>query len=141
MEQIEGRSLSQRRFQIALLGLFAGSALVLAGLGTYGVLAFGVARRTNEIGIRMALGAQAGNILSMVMRRGLAPVAFGVAAGVAGALALRRVLSGLLFAVSPYDCRTILGALVLTMCSAVAACWIPAHRATRVDPLEALRYE
>ncbi len=141
MEQIESRSLSQRRFQITLLAVFAGSALLLAALGTYGVLAFSVARRTNEIGIRMALGAQAVNILSMVMRRGIVPVAFGLVAGVVGALALGRVLSGLLFAVSPYDWRTILGVVALTLICALAACWIPARRATRVDPLEALRYE
>jgi predicted permease len=141
MEQIESRSLSQRRFQMALLGVFAGSALLLAALGTYGVLAFSVARRTNEIGIRMALGAQPTNIVSMVMRRGLVPVAFGVVAGVAGALALGRVISGLLFAVSPYDWRTILGVMALTLICALAACWIPARRATRVDPLDALRYE
>jgi predicted permease len=141
MEQIQNRSLSQRRFQIALLAVFAGSALLLAALGIYGVLAFSVARRTNEIGIRMALGAQPGNILSMVMRRGLVPVALGLAAGVAGSLALGKVLSGLLFAVSPYDWRTILGVILLMMVSALAACWIPARRATRVDPLVALRYE
>ncbi len=141
MEQIESRSLSQRRFQFALLALFAGSALLLAALGTYGVLAFSVARRTNEIGIRMALGAQPENILSMVIRRGLVPVGLGLAAGVAGALALGRLLSGLLFAVSPYDWRTILGVIVLTLICALAACWIPARRATRVDPLVALRYE
>jgi predicted permease len=141
MEQIESRSLSQRRFQMALLGVFAGSALLLAALGTYGVLAFSVARRTNEIGIRMALGAQPTNIVSMVMRRGLVPVAFGVVAGVAGALALGRVISGLLFAVSPYDWRTILGVMALTLICALAACWIPARRATRVDLLDALRYE
>ena len=141
MEQIESRSISQRRFQITLLAVFAASALLLAALGTYGVLAFSVARRTNEIGIRMALGAQAGNILSMVMRRGLVPVAVGLVAGVAGALALGRVLSGLLFAVSPYDWRTIFGVIALTLICALAACWIPARRATRVDPLDALRYE
>ena len=141
MVHIESRSVSQRRFQIALLAVFAGSALLLAALGTYGVLAFTVARRTNEIGIRMALGAQAGNVLSIVMKRGLAPVAFGIAAGVAGALAMGKLLAGLLFAVSPYDWRTIAAVLMLTAGSAIAACWIPARRATRVDPLEALRYE
>jgi len=141
MEHIESKSVSQRRFQIALLALFAGSALLLAALGTYGVLAFSVARRTNEIGIRIALGAQPGNILSMVMKRGLAPVVLGIAVGVAGALALGRVLAGLLFHVSPYDWRTIVVVLALTVAAAIAACWIPARRATRVDPLEALRYE
>jgi predicted permease len=141
MQQIESRSVSQRRFQIALLAVFAGSALLLAALGTYGMLAFSVARRTNEIGIRMALGAQPGSILSMVMRRGLAPVAFGFLAGAAGAVALGKVLSGLLFAVSPYDWKIILAVLILTAISALAACWIPVRRATRVGLLDALRYE
>jgi putative ABC transport system permease protein len=141
MQQIQSKSLSERRFQIALLALFAGSALLLAALGIYGVLAFSVARRTNEIGIRMALGAQQSNIVSMVMRRGLVPVAFGLAAGVAGALALGKLLSGLLFAISPYDWRTILAVIIVTMLCALAACWLPARRATQVDPLVALRYE
>jgi putative ABC transport system permease protein len=141
MEQIQSKSLSERRFQIALLALFAGSALLLAALGIYGVLAFSVARRTNEIGIRMALGAQQSSIVSMVMRRGLVPVAFGLAVGVAGALALGKLLSGLLFAISPYDWRTILAVIALTTICALAACWLPARRATQVDPLVALRYE
>lgn len=141
MEHIESRSVSQRRFQIALLALFAGSALLLAALGTYGVLAFSVARRTNEIGIRMALGAQPGNILSIVMKRGLAPVALGIIAGIAGALACGRLIAGMLFGVSPSDWKTILAVSVLTALAALAACWIPARRAIRVDPLQALRYE
>jgi predicted permease len=141
MEQIEGRSLAERRFQIALLAAFAGSALLLAALGTYGVLAFNVARRTNEIGVRMALGALPANILSMVMRRGLAPVVVGFATGVASALALGRVLSGFLFCVRPYDLGTMAAVLMVTLITAVAACWIPARRATEIDPLDALRYE
>ncbi|HKS81600.1 MAG TPA: FtsX-like permease family protein, partial [Candidatus Acidoferrales bacterium] len=141
MDQIESRSLSQKRFQSALLAVFAVSALLLAGLGIYGVLAFSVARRTNEIGIRMALGAQSANILKLVMQRGLAPVAIGFVLGVGGALALGRLVAGLLFGVSPYDWRTILIVLAITAAAALAACWIPARRATRVDPLVALRYE
>jgi predicted permease len=141
MEQIEGRSVAQRRFQIALLAAFAGSALLLAALGTYGVLAFSIAQRTNEIGIRMALGAQPANILSMAMRRGLTPVAVGFAAGVASALALGRFLTGFLFSVRPYDLRTIVAVFIVTLIAAVAACWIPAHRATQMDPLDALRYQ
>lgn len=141
MDQIESRSLSQRRFQIALLAIFAGSALLLAALGTYGVLAFSVARRTNEIGIRIALGAQPASIRTMVMRRGLAPVSIGFAAGLISALALGKVLSGFLFSVAPYDPLTILAVLVVTLMTAAAACWIPARRATRIDPLDALRYE
>lgn len=141
MQQIESRSLSQQRFQIALLAIFAGSALLLAALGTYGVLAFSVARRTNEIGIRIALGAQHADILSTVMRRGLAPVAAGVGGGIIGALALGRVLAGFLFSVKPYDPATLVAVLIVTFVTAAAACWIPARRATKVDPLEALRYE
>lgn len=141
MQEIEGRSLSQKRFQSLLLAVFAGSALLLAALGTYGVLAFSVARRTNEIGIRMALGAQQGSILAMVMRRGLTPVVIGIVGGVIGAIALGRLVAGLLFGVSPYDWKTIAGVPALTLATALTACWIPARRATRVDPLEALRYE
>ena len=141
MRQIESRSLSQRRFQIALLAIFAGSALLLAALGTYGVLAFSVARRTNEIGIRIALGAQPTDILSTVMRRGLVPVAAGAGAGIVGALALGKVLAGFLFSVKPYDPVTAIAVLIVTFVTAAAACWLPARRATKVDPLNALRYE
>jgi putative ABC transport system permease protein len=141
MDQIEERSLSQKKFQTTLLAVFAGSALLLAALGTYGVLAFSVARRTNEIGIRMTLGAQSGNILGLVMRRGLWPVALGLFVGVVGALVLGRLVAGLLFGVSPYDWKTIVAVLAITTVTALAACWIPARRATRVDPLVALRYE
>jgi predicted permease len=141
MDQIEDRSLSQKRFQTALLAVFAGSALLLAALGTCGVLAFSVARRTNEIGIRMALGAQPGSILKMVMRSGLAPVVIGILAGVGGAVAVGRLVAGLLFGVSPHDWKTIAAVLVITIVATLAACWIPARRATRVNPLVALRYE
>jgi predicted permease len=141
MEQVEGRSVSQKKFQTALLILFAGSALLLAAIGIYGVLAFSVARRTNEIGIRMALGAQPANILKTVLRRGMAPVAMGIVAGIAGALAVGRLMAGLLFGVSPHDWKTMMAVLAVTIATAIAACWIPAHRASRVDPLEALRHE
>jgi len=141
MLRVEDRSLSQKRFQTALLVVFAGSALLLAALGTYGVLAFSVARRTNEIGIRMALGAQPGSILAMVMRSGLAPVAIGLVVGVAAALAVGKLVAGMLFGVSPYDWKTIAAVLILMVVTAMIACVIPARRATRVDPLNALRYE
>jgi putative ABC transport system permease protein len=141
MDHIEDRSLSQKRFQTALLLLFAGSALLLAALGTYGVLSFSVAQRTNEFGVRMSLGAQPKSILRLAMLRGLVPVAIGAVAGLGGALAVGRLVSGLLFGVSPYDWKTVAGVMVVTGITAVCACWVPARRATRVDPLDALRYE
>ena len=141
MEQIERGSVAQRRFQMLLIALFAGSALLLSAIGIYSVLASAVARRTNEIGVRMALGAQSFHIMSMVFARGLGPVAIGIAAGIAGALTAGRLISGMLFAVSWYDARTILAVVVLTIVAAVCACWLPARHAIRVDPIDTLRYE
>ncbi|MGH9684696.1 MAG: ABC transporter permease [Candidatus Acidiferrales bacterium] len=141
MTRIVQKSLGQRQFETGLVVLFACSALLLAGLGIYSVLAFGVARRTNEIGVRIALGAQPANILKIVMIRGLVPVALGLGVGIVAAIATGKLLSGMLFSVRPYDPVTIAGVTVLTIAAAMAACWLPARRATRIDPLEALRYE
>jgi len=141
MEQIERGSLSQREFQMLLIVLFAGSALLLSAVGVYSVLAAAVARRTAEIGVRIALGAQSSAIMSMVFARGLWPVAIGVAAGIAGALIIGRFVSSLLFAVSPYDVKTITAVIALTLVAAICACWLPARRAIRIDPIDALRYE
>ena len=141
MDQVIGTSLSPRRFPMMMLGLFAVAALLLAALGLYGVLAYSVAQRTTEIGIRMALGALPREVLGMVLRQGMLLVGIGVATGVAGALALRSLLTGLLFEVKATDPATLISAALVLSLVALLAGLIPARRATRVDPLVALRYE
>jgi putative ABC transport system permease protein len=141
LERLVASSLGQRRFYLMLLGAFAALALVLAVVGLHGVISYSVAQRTQEIGIRMALGATRRQVLSMVMRRGLRFAGLGLAAGQVMALMLNRTLKGLLVGVSTTDPLTlgVTGALLLLV--AVLACYLPARRATRVDPLVALRYE
>lgn len=134
-------SLTQRKFETLLLGLFSALALVLAAVGIYGLVSYMVAERTYEIGIRMALGAQRGGILALVLRFGLRLAIIGLILGLISSLATTRVLQSLLFQVSAYDLSTFAGVAVLLTIVAVAACWIPARRATQVDPLTALRYE
>jgi len=141
MEERVARSLEGRRFAMMLLGIFSGFALVLAAVGLYGVLAFAVSQRTREIGIRMALGAQAADVLKQVMREGMILVLIGVAAGLAAALALTRLLGSLLYGVSATDPVTFAGISLLLAGVALGACFVPARRATRVDPMVALRYE
>ena len=141
MDQVIGTSLALRRFPLTMFGLFAIAALLLAALGLYGVLAYSVSQRTTEIGVRMALGARPREVLRMVLRQGMVLVIVGVAIGVAGALALRNVLIGLLFEVKPTDPATLIFAALVLITVALAACLIPARRATRVDPLVALRCE
>jgi putative ABC transport system permease protein len=141
MEEVVARSLAQRRFQLEAIGAFAVVALLLAAIGIYGVTAFWVSQRTPEIGIRIALGAGATEVIGMVLRQGLSLTLWGVAAGLAGALPLARLLRSLLFDTTPFDPLTFGGiAIVLTAC-ALLACYIPARRATRVDPMVALRAE
>src|ERR1017187_7070957 len=141
LEEVVSASVAQRRFQAALLLLFASVALALAVVGVYGGISYAVAQRTPEIGLRLALGAQRHNILGLTMARALGPILAGLAAGLAGALAASRLLTSLLFEVKPSDPATF--ALVAAMLGVVAlgACLIPARRATRVDPMVALRYE
>jgi putative ABC transport system permease protein len=134
-------SASQRRFQTQALTVFAAVALTLAAIGIYGVMAYTVSRRTHEIGIRVALGAPRRDILRMIVIRGMRLALIGVVIGLAGALALARLMKEFLFGVSATDPFTYaLIALLLTIV-ALLACWIPARRATKVDPMTALRVE
>jgi len=141
MEQYLAASVAPRRFNLWLLTVFAGAALVLAGTGLYGVISCGVAQRRREIGIRMALGAQAGDVLKLVIGQGLALSGVGVALGLVAALALTRVMKSLLFGVSATDPLTFMAIALLLMFVALLACYLPARRATKVDPMTALRSE
>jgi len=132
---------SRPRFLTTLLGLFSATALLLAAVGLYGVISYSVARRTTEFGIRMAMGAEAGDVVRLVAAQGLKFAAVGVIAGAAGALALTRLIRGLLFGVSSFDPLTFLAMAALLAAVTAIACVIPALRATKVDPLVALRYE
>jgi predicted permease len=134
-------SLAERRFSMEMVGLFAVTALLLAGLGIYGVISYIVSERTHEIGIRIALGAERTNILQMVLRQGLGLALVGAAVGLIGALIVSYSMSGLLYGVRPTDPLTFVGVAVLLMGVALLACYIPARRALRIDPLVALRYE
>jgi predicted permease len=139
MDQVLEAALGQRRLTMWLLGSFAGVALLLAIIGMYGVIAYSVARRTQEVGIRRALGAQQADILRLVLRQGLALALAGVAVGIAGAFALTRVMQGLLFQVTATDPATFIGIAILFLIAALAASYIPARRAARIDPMAALR--
>ena len=141
MEQVVAGSLGQRRFQLGLVLLFAASALLLACIGIYGVVSEAVSRRTNEIGVRVAMGASAAEIRRMVLLQGLAPVGAGLALGIAASLALGRVLNALLFGIRASDPPTLAAAAGLLALVALVACYAPARRATKIDPVTALRYE
>jgi putative ABC transport system permease protein len=134
-------SLSERRFSLEMVGLFALTALLLAGLGIYGVISYIVSERTHEIGIRLALGAQSRNILRMVLRQGLGLAIAGAAVGLVCALVVSHLMAGLLYGVRPTDPLTFAGVAVLLIGVALLACYIPARRATSVDPLVALRHD
>ncbi len=141
MEEVLSRSIAQERFNMSLLGLFATIGLTLAAIGIYGVMSYAVTQRTREIGVRMALGAQRLDVMRLVVRQGMTLVIIGVVLGLAGAFALTRLMASLLFEVTAKDPFTFVAVSALLTLVAFVACYLPARRATKVDPLVALRYE
>ena len=141
MDERLSNSVAARRFNLLLLGGFAVLALVLAGVGVYGVISYVVTARTHEVGIRMALGAQRVDVLRLFIKQGMVRVLIGVGLGLFGAFALTRVMTSMLFGVSANDPTTFAVVASLLCLIAVMACYFPARRAARVDPLVALRHE
>jgi ABC-type antimicrobial peptide transport system permease subunit len=141
MDEVTSDSLGEQRFETALFGAFAALALLLSAVGTYGVLAYLLSRITRDIGIRVALGAARRDVLSLAMKQGMIPVAIGIAIGIPGALALTRLMSNLLYGITAGDPLTYVTVAALLAVVALAACYLPARRAMKIDPLVALRHE
>jgi putative ABC transport system permease protein len=141
LTEVYSSSLDGPRFSLVIFGVFAAVTLILATLGLYSVISYTVAQRTHEIGVRRALGAQNRDVLSLVVSRGMTLTVLGMAVGLAGSLALTRLMTGLLFGVTPHDLATFAGVTILLAMVALVACLVPGRRATKVDPLVALRYE
>ena len=141
MESVVADSIAPVRFSAILLGAFAAVALLLAAAGLYGVISYSVSQRTQEIGIRMALGAKSASVLRLVLGEGLKLATTGLALGLAGSLALTRLLASQLHGVRAADPATFIGVALLLAATALAACYVPARRAMRVDPMVALRHE
>ncbi|HKP85372.1 MAG TPA: ABC transporter permease [Blastocatellia bacterium] len=141
VDELVSRSLGERRFNLLLLGSFALIALTLASIGIYGLISFSISRRTHEIGVRMAMGAQTGDIMKLVLKEGMALALAGVGIGVGASIALTRLLASLLYGVSTTDVFTYVAVSLLLTGVALGACYVPARRATKVDPMVALRYE
>jgi len=141
MEQRLANTTTSRRLNTTLLGSFAGVALLLAVVGIHGVMSYSVTQRRREIGVRMALGAQKSDVLSLIVRGGLRLAVAGIGIGLLGAFALTRYLSRLLYSVKATDPFTFVGVSLILLFVALLACWLPARRAAQIDPMEALRYE
>jgi putative ABC transport system permease protein len=141
LDEVVSNSFAARRLSMILLGIFAALALLLACVGIYGVISYLVGQRTHEIGVRVALGAQGNDVLRLIIGQGARMALVGVAIGTAAALALTRLMSNQLFGVSAHDPLTFAAVAILLIIVAVAACYIPARRAMRVDPMVALRHD
>ncbi len=141
MDEVFRSSISTQRLTMMLLGTFSGLALLLAAVGLYGVLSYSVGQRTREIGVRMALGAQSADVVSLVVRHGFKLASLGLLLGAAAAFALTRLLRTVLYEVSPFDPASFAAVAAVLALIGLFACWLPARRATRVNPIEALRSE
>lgn len=139
--QIYSAALGSRKFNVVLVGFFGIMALLLAAIGVFGVMAYSVSRRTREIGVRVALGARSRDVLGMILGQGLRTILIGIAIGLAGCLLLTRTLQSMLFGITATDPLTFAGVILILMMTALLACYLPARRAAKIDPMAALRYE